>query len=280
MYTWEEKVHVVFAADDNYAESLSVAMASAALNTQNEMVFHIIVGNMLEVTKKRIIELFAGLRPDLNLLWYDAPKFLENCKVVNNSSWMTYARLLIPDILSNDIGTALYLDSDVVVLDDLSKLWCLRDCMNGKDLMAVRDRVVGKIGAPKGVQLYTYLNIPGEAKYFNSGVMLMDLNGWRAKRIGHAVLGWAEHYRWNMNKNDQEALNAVLWRDWEELPFKWNYQLLSSIPGEELLLYWQPDLSKKSIVHFTSIEKPWLPNCQLEEKAHYEKYLNIIGWRN
>ena len=78
---------------------------------------------------------------------------------------------------------------------------------------------------------------------------------------------------------DQESLNAILFNDWGELDFRWNWQ----IPWRpyrlgKLEMPWVPESDRKSIVHFTTAEKPWLPGCDYEERKHFFEYLDLTEW--
>ena len=112
-------------------------------------------------------------------------------------------------------------------------------------------------GSPKygnGKRPWAQLGIDPETPYVNSGVLLIDVERWRAEGIGRAVLvDIAEHrslYRWM----DQDGLNAVLANRWALLPPEWNLQLGSKVYRRN-----PPALETVGICHFTGIWKPWKP---------------------
>jgi lipopolysaccharide biosynthesis glycosyltransferase len=41
---------------------------------------------------------------------------------------------------------------------------------------------------------------------------------------------------------------------------------------------WLPGTTRKSIVHFITAEKPWLPGCDYEEKKYFFEYLDRTAW--
>lgn len=67
----------------------------------------------------------------------------------------------------------LYLDSDILVLDDIVHLY--DQPLNGKTIGAVID--------PGQTKALKRLGIESDAYYFNSGVMVIDIDRWNEKMI-------------------------------------------------------------------------------------------------
>jgi lipopolysaccharide biosynthesis glycosyltransferase len=156
---------------------------------------------------------------------------------------MYYARIGMPSLLA-DVDRVIYLDSDTLVLGDLSQLWDM-DC-NNSTAMVCRDRKILRLSEDSPWPLD-----PGEAglPYFNSGVMLVNLEMWRTEDIQRQCLDLiakpAGPYRWW----DQTILNHVLRGKVEFLPGEWNWQS-GEIPASS-------DPSPR-VLHYTTGLKPWL----------------------
>ena len=174
-----------------------------------------------------------------NIHWYSRAAFL---------------RLLIPEIIPERYRRVLYLDSDLVVSDDVSKLWRLPD--EGKAFWAAYDE--GVRGTNYVQQTLNFADVPADAPYFNSGVMLIDLPRWKAARVSEraqAILG--EHSDRCINV-DQDALNIVSVGNWSVLPPRWNFQVAGSQS-------WSAPPARGEtigITHFIN-EKPWNPDTRL-----------------
>ena len=277
----QDTIHVALAADGNYAMTLAVAIASAARNCSpgRRLRFHVIQSGFgPELREKVEASLERSEYPDASIDWLDA-QFgrIQNLKIAHSYiTPMTYARLLIPDLLPVNVEKVLYLDSDLVVLDDLGELWDTD--VTHKTVFAARD-LIGFVSAPAGLANYRELGIPSDAKYFNAGVLLMNLRKWREGHTSDRVFEYLEMHREIIKLNDQEGLNAILFSVWGELDFRWNWQ----IPWRyhrlgKRKMPWIPETKRKSIVHFTTAEKPWVAGCDYEERKYFFQYLDHTPW--
>ncbi len=274
-------IHIVFAADANYAMPLTVAICSVATNCDKKdgLVFHVIQSDIgpdlrakVEVSLERV-----GF-PNARINWLDAPlDRISNFKLGHrHTTCLTFARLLIQELLSPEIEKAIYLDCDLVVNDDIGELW--NSSLDGKSLCAVRDSI-GVVSEEGGIANYQELGIPADAPYFNAGVLLLNLKKWREHGLCARVLTYLHTHREIIKLADQEALNAILWDDWGELNYRWNWQIVwrrIRLGKEEMC--WKPETTAKSIVHFIHAEKPWLPGCDYEEKRYFFDYLDRTAW--
>lgn len=216
--------------------------------------------------------------PDARIKWIVAPvDLIDDLKLDKPYlSAMAYARVLLPYLIPGDVSKVLYLDSDLVVRDDLAELWDTD--LGDKALFAVRDRIAS-VSAPRGLANYRELGIPHDAKYFNSGLLLVSLARWRERKISERIFSYLRTNRAIIKMEDQEGLNAVLFDDWGELPFRWNWQIPWRLHRSgKKKMEWVPDESTKSIIHFTTAEKPWLPACDVEEKQYFFWYLDRTEW--
>lgn len=159
----------------------------------------------------------------------------------------------------------LYLDADTMVLGDLRPL--LRQSLDGRPIGAVRDPQNPVIG--RGIQLpgWEELGVPYGRDYFNSGVMLIDLD-----RCGE--LGIFERSRQFLSEHpdkvrfwDQDALNWAVVDNWYRLERRWNTFAMSpqaEQPGfvhyaeaDSPLAQLLEDERTAALVHFAGPDKPW-----------------------
>jgi lipopolysaccharide biosynthesis glycosyltransferase len=160
--------------------------------------------------------------------------------------------LLLGELLPDDVERVLFLDADLLVLDDPTGL--LEADLGGRALAAAVDGAIALCSGPRGVRAWREQGIPAFAPYFNAGVMAISLRDWRERAVGARAL---RHLSTGGTTGGgflhQEALNAVAWDDWHELDPRWN--VLASHAGRP---YSQaPPPEHPGIVHFAGRMKPW-----------------------
>ena len=118
-------IEIVMAADDNYARNCAVTMASILLNSDatSRFKFHILDGGITEKNKHKLLNLRKVRNFEIH--FYDMTKFDWSGFPDNRThiSLATYYRLMMTDILPNDLKKVLYLDCDMIIEDDVRKIW-------------------------------------------------------------------------------------------------------------------------------------------------------------
>jgi lipopolysaccharide biosynthesis glycosyltransferase len=279
-YTTADTICVALASDARYAMPLTVAICSAAANCNKErrLIFYVIHDGITPSLQKKAETSLAATRfPNARIEWVSVAidQFRDLKLSQSYFSRMIYARLLIPFVLPPVVEKVLYLDCDVVVEGDLAALWDFD--LGEKALLAVRDRI-GSVSSVGDLQNYRELGIAPDTKYLNSGVLLMNLRKWRDTKISERVLDYLKRHT-ELMQMDQEGLNAILFDDWGELPFRWNWQIPWRMHRRgRRKMQWVPEDNVKHIIHFTTAEKPWLAGCDVEEKRHFFEYLDRTEW--
>jgi lipopolysaccharide biosynthesis glycosyltransferase len=185
----------------------------------------------------------------------------------------SYFRLFLTEILPPDVNRLIYLDSDVVVLDDLQSLW---DVDLGDKLIAA----VPDLFMPENARL----DLPDDYCYFNAGVLLIDLASWRARDFVKIFVNYVETKSAILKFHDQDTLNFVLQDSVKYLDVIWNYQPRSK-PDDGAQIgvtreqYLEIQKSPK-IVHFTSQLKPWFYRFDVGFEDQYNYYLRQTPWKN
>ena len=163
-----------------------------------------------------------------------------------HGNWTTYGRLLISKYVQSD--TALYLDSDLVILLDVLSLdefdfdGAILAAVYGSSIEWVIDKNF----------FVNQLKWNSDQKYFNAGVLLFNLKKWRESDIDAKWKTLAEKYPEYLVSHDQTLLNAICEGNFAELSSIFNNPWY---PGSE-----EPedvDNADKSIIHFVGSPKPW-----------------------
>lgn len=127
-----------------------------------------------------------------------------------------WLRVLLPELLPQ-ADRLLYLDIDTLALGPLEELW--NTDLEGK-LVAAVDNVLHADLASRPAAL----GLPADARYFNSGVLLMDLRGMRRAGIPGRIVDCARTHAAQLLWPDQDALNIVLAGRRKTLHPRWNCQ--------------------------------------------------------
>lgn len=254
---------MVFAADAAFAAPLATALRSMAESNIQAwpLDIHVINEGMNEATKQRI----ANSLPEncAEITWHsiDTFTFASQFSTRPGISKMTFARLLLPRFLPTTCTRALYLDSDIIVLDTLEQLWSLD--LDGAIIAAVPDYCLDRGAAKTGADIKTNLPID---RYFNAGMIFLDLEKWRTERISERALEYLDHFP-TAEYADQDALNFVCAGRWKELQQTWNFQF---DPSQAIA----PTVRKSNlkIVHFVTNVKPWRSGSLSPNVGFYDAY--------
>jgi lipopolysaccharide biosynthesis glycosyltransferase len=180
--------------------------------------------------------------------------------------------LLLADLLPRTLERVLFLDADLLALDDLVKLW--ETPLERHVLAAAPDGAVPFCSSARGVREWRTLGIPPDAPYFNSGVLVIHLERWRERRVTRRVRQVLESGREPLDFLHQGPMNAVLWNDWQPLDIRWN--LPSSRAGRPHGRIPPEAWQKPGIVHFAGRMKPWRAPVGGPFNAPYRELLERV----
>jgi lipopolysaccharide biosynthesis glycosyltransferase len=238
----------------------------AHLPARRHLNIHIIYENIPEPEKAR---LRRSLDLDsVTISWHTA----DRSRLVGVPLWgrlpiSVYNKLLVPDVLPEEIHTALWLDSDTLVLGDISPLW--DEGILDSTVRAVQDSVVPLVSSDLGVARYREFGLRPNAKYFNCGVMLMNLRRWREEHVSHRALAYLKTYARDVAFLEQEGINAILSDQWDSLDPQWNWSV--SVGGA----FRQRSIEAHvKIAHFSGNLKPWRHDGGNPYYALYCEYID------
>ena len=192
-----------------------------------------------------------------------------------------YFRLAIPRILPASVKKVIYFDVDLLVLGDIQELWNLD--MKNQPVAAVAD--YGIMASDRMMkQKKEVIGITENACYFNSGVMVIDVESWRKNNYSETVIDIAS--KENFPHHDQDALNKVFINNWMELPLKWNvippvFNLLWKILFKSRFRTNAIKAKKQpAIFHYAGRYKPWEFYLNKGFNEKYYEYLAVTEFSN
>jgi lipopolysaccharide biosynthesis glycosyltransferase len=186
----------------------------------------------------------------------------------------TYSRLLIP-YFAPENNVAVYLDSDLVVLDDITKLLESNTCSNGLGAVPERPlksslKIAGKLGISPDC-------------YFNAGVLVVNIPYWIKHKISDKCFQFILENPSKLTHLDQDALNVIFENNKCIIPSRWNLlprDIRHYLESQDMQNEQKTDhIFKPAIVHFAGKNKPWNPYCNHPYKSIYLKYAAIAGYK-
>lgn len=247
-------IPIFYACDDNFINYAIVSVNSLIANASKEYDYkiHILNTGFLPENKEK----FEKLRQEnVEICFEDVTKRMEEIQdrlpLRDYYSLTTYYRIFMADMFPQ-YDKAIYLDSDTVILGDISEMYAydLEDNLVG----AVTDQVI--------VQEHVFSEYARKVlgmrpeTYFNAGILLMNCKVLREKKILEQFIELINLYTFVVAQ-DQDYLNIicrdkVLW-----MHPKWNAEAFEKLVCKE---------EEIAILHYNLVSKPWhYPDCSFNE---------------
>ncbi|MBI0068333.1 MULTISPECIES: glycosyltransferase family 8 protein [unclassified Snodgrassella] len=263
----DNPLHVLLCFDDKYAFPAGINMYSIIHNNPNrELHFHLFMQNVSVENQSKIAELSSKF---VSITQYSINnKFRIHS---NNTKFFPISaclRIIAPLIISQNVKKLLYIDSDTICLSSLDELF--NTDLNDKIIAAVADVENTQVSQCKKFQLEY-------GSYFNSGVMLYNLENWNEANITKLALNLLNEgieYKFP----DQDVLNILLKDKIYFVPKKFNSILYTAQSFENKQKVEKEAVEKGAvIIHYTAGCKPWF---KLHLTPIYKKYIYDSPWKN
>ena len=274
-YSHSDRSPVIIAcsADKAYALPLAVMLQSLTVNADpnRRIVVYIVDNDIGAANKHRIAQ---AIKNRLKLHWVKPDGLLPRIEPEwGRVSPATYDKLFLDRFLPKGTNKALWLDSDMLILDDIGKLF--DTAMDGNILMAVRDPLIRDVSSVFGIQNWRKQGVTASEPYFNAGVLLIDLSAWRNDNIAERTLSYLMEFGKKVFFHDQEGLNAVLVGRWKCLEDRWNSSANSQHARRQEI-----EPGSTAILHFSGTLKPWAQVGLGEPQILYFHYVDKTAWIN
>lgn len=279
--TQREPVVITCATDSHYVTPLAVMLCSVLTNLSKDRkaAIYIMDGGVDQQSREKVSRSLPAGRATVEWMPVN-PDVYSGAPLWGRMPVSTYYKLAVADTLPPDVHKAIWLDCDLIVTTDLALLWDVD--LDGDHVRAAQDSIVPLVSSHFGIAAHQSLGIPADAKYFNAGVMLVDLDSWRADRVSQRVLEYLRRFGDSVFFWDQEGLNAVLAGKWGELDPRWNCN--ASVPPRRRVRRDGTDKATADanerpwIIHWAGYLKPWRYPGRDPEKLLYFEYLDMTAW--
>lgn len=293
------------ASDENYVSHMETLIVSIGeTNRSNKINIYILDGGMKNDSRENIFK-FEKIYTNISIKFIKMTEEIIynmlDCEVKRDRSLSTYARIFIPELISDK--KAIYLDVDGVVLSDLQKIYDMD--LEGKAIAGVRDT--------NPIIRHRNVGLRDSDIYINAGFILWNLEKCREINFVDLCKQFIRDRNGNIDAMDQGTINGVLGRldlikviaprynAFTSL-FQLNKKSIERIYG---LSEYYSDLEINEarkfpvFVHFTPnmTTRPWIEHCvhplkedywKYRQKTHFPKkmyqkdtrniYRRILGW--
>lgn len=270
-------MHIACNIDNNYVMQCCTTLVSVLYNNRQENIsFHIISDGLREEYKQKIIDQVEAYGQ--KVCFYDIDKKLQQGLPSFSSAHISiaaYYRLFVTEVLPKNLHKVLYLDCDLIVNTSIRTLMDIN--VDGYALAAVEDMWSAR------KDNYKRLGYDAQYTYFNSGVLIINLDYWRDCNCVQQSLAYIQENAENLIFNDQDVLNGLFHDQKLLLPFRWNIQdgflRRKKKIRQQVIGSLREELKHPAIIHFTGHRKPWMHICLNPYKDLFFKYVDMTEWK-
>lgn len=185
-----------------------------------------------------------------------------------------YANLFITELFPEITGKLVYIDWDTLITRDLGELFDMDLASEGYVLAAVNE-------ASREERQHIRADWPEAAgNYFNNGIMLIDVDGWRREDASRKMREWYSANRMIAKFIDQDAINVILGAKTKRIPMRWNYcdnwlrRFRKYAPWSKRWHIYEPRevlnaILDPSVIHFYGGKKPNVFTHRPERRRFY-----------
>lgn len=251
-------VHILLCTDRKGVPGAAVTGRSIVENATRgtHFVFHLFHGGLDEETVGRLERSWQVAGKPMSLVPVEFPvSRVRDLVRSRDIPYIAYARLFLGELLSPDVSRCVYCDIDILFERDVTELHATE--LEGAVLGAVPN------ASPEVDEAdLRRLGVPG-TRYFNTGMLLVDVDEWRVRDVARRALDFARGAGEGLRMHDQDALNAVLYDSWKQLPEHWNRWRSDTVNWDE-----------PYVVHMAMSPKPWQVGYAGPHAPRFFEYLD------
>ncbi|MCC8047187.1 MAG: glycosyltransferase family 8 protein [Clostridiales bacterium] len=267
----EERINLLVTFDKNMIRPFETMIYSMVVNNPTEaFAVWLMHSGLTEEQLDQLQEYCFQLHVSFSAIYMDKACF-EKAPIMSQYPQEMYYRLLAPVYLPDDVKRILYLDSDILILNSIAPLWKL-DLGNHTFAAASHSSVFYFVNGINRIRLET------DQDYFNTGVILMDLDKARVIVEKEAVFAYVKEHSIGLMLPDQDIFNALYGNETLALDDRiWNYdsrhyaQYMMKTTSE-YDMDWV--MQNTVVLHFCGKNKPWRKSYSGRFSALYKHYWN------
>jgi lipopolysaccharide biosynthesis glycosyltransferase len=251
-------LNILYCFDENYNKQTFISIYSILrlLESNQKISVYIIHKNPSTFEKyAKKLQKYENLEKINVYLFEDSFEFpqLEKAHV----SEATYYRLMIENYIPKDIDNLIYLDSDVIALNNP-----YNSCQHVLSDLNEKDETIGvstELFKTRENTHFENIELNGY-KYFNAGVMFINYKKWKKSNLKTTFLDKVQKYKDVIKLWDQDILNNYFDGSYYEISSLLNFRVNTNNNLEFLM-------NNVIFYHFSGDHKPWLLKGSLDDTA-------------
>lgn len=251
-------MNILISSNREYLDKYVTMIYSLKRHVSEHIVVFFMNLRLSEIDKAYFLNAFEPL--DVNVKFIEVKGLgFEDYPIDYHLSLETYYRIIAQFLLPDNVDRILWLDADIVVLQDITSFYYQSFC--GKKYVVCED-IINK--TDNGKRLKNRIGLPQTHIYFNAGVMLMNIGLLRNTTNMEDIMKSSNCLKDKVKWFDQDILNILYQGELKyDNPLKYNYQLQNkeNIP--------KCDMSEICILHYNSKDKPWEYNNIKPSSIYY-----------
>lgn len=253
------KINLIFSFDENYIETFKVLLHSIYANHERKQITVYLLHYEMRA------ESLDDLRYSISRYGYtfhpiNCRQFLEESDSITINRYYTvemYLWLFAPYVLPKKVKRALYLDPDIINMNNMEELYS--QSFENNLFLAMDYEVKNKIIQPiNNLRLGT----SSAEHYFNAGVVLMNIEKLRQERNPEEITEAILKNKAVLILPDQDIFNLLYHGEIKSEPWElYNldprlYQMFQLLMPDDYNLEWVEE--KVVFIHYAGRNKPWL----------------------
>ncbi|MGN0437287.1 MAG: glycosyltransferase family 8 protein [Lachnospiraceae bacterium] len=280
-------MNILYILDNNYVPQVAAGICSVCENNKGvkDICFFIVslhISKQNEEMLSSFVKGYEGNGIKRSTVFVEVENVADLFDfTIDTKGWnpVVLIRLVLDRLLPESVHRVIYMDGDTIVRGNLESMWNtdMKECAIGAAIEPTcsKDRKE-KLGLKK---------LP----YYNAGIMLIDLDHWRANQTGKEILDFYRNNGGFLFANDQDAINGSQKGKIVTLSCTYNYHNTYDIYNYRIFKYCDYDVPSKEemkeikkdpvIIHYLGEERPWRLGNTHRFRDDYFKYLDMTPWK-
>ena len=289
--------NVIYACNDGYAKLAGISIISLLKNNlASQFRIFVMSDKVCEENVRKLKSIENDFSNLTELVFVESDSLVSDLKnyvkgydnsvdISSGGGYTAYTRLFFEKFVPADVERIVYIDCDTLVTGDISPLFSFD----------MKENAIAMSYDCTNSKYKKVINMPEEAEYFNSGVLILDTKNWQKNGCLKLILDEI-HKGVSYPFVDQDFLNICLQGKITKYSFRYNFcsafflygsaRAVSFIFGLKNFIPYREDYrdsaKNPAIFHFNgnTFTRPWFSNSLHPMKKLYDSYYYDSPWKD